>query len=92
MTLSEIKNEIHSKVVELAAQLGNNARTLRDDEEIPATGWLDSAALMELIVWFESTYELSIDQSEITLDNFGTVNAMAAYYERAKASAAKGRV
>jgi D-alanine--poly(phosphoribitol) ligase subunit 2 len=90
--MSDIKKEIHAKLVELAAQLGNNAKGLRDDQQIPATGWLDSAALMELIVWFESTYDLSIDQSEITLENFGTVNAMAAFYERAKAVAAKGRV
>ena len=88
--MSDIKQEIRNKVIELAAQLGNNAKSLRDDQEIPSTGWLDSAALMELIVWFESTYDLSIDQSEITLDNFGTVNAMAAYYERARAAAAKG--
>jgi D-alanine--poly(phosphoribitol) ligase subunit 2 len=90
--MSEIKQEIRDKVVELAAQLGNNAKALRDDQEIPSTGWLDSAALMELIVWFESSNDLSIDQSEITLENFGTVNAMAAYYERAKAAMAKGAV
>lgn len=80
--MNDIKKTIHDKVVELAAQLGNNAKSLRDDQEIPASGWLDSAALMELIVWFETEYGLSIDQNEITLENFGTVNAMAAYYER----------
>jgi acyl carrier protein len=90
--MGDIKKEIHAKVVELAAQLGNNAKSLRDDQEIPGTGWLDSAALMELIVWFESTYDLSIDQSEITPENFGTVNAMAAFYERAKAGASKGHI
>lgn len=80
--MNDIKKAIHNKVVELAAQLGNNAKPLRDDQEIPATGWLDSAALMELIVWFETTYDLSIDQNQITVENFGTVNAMAAFYER----------
>lgn len=80
--MNDIKTTIHDKVVELAAQLGNNAKGLRDDQEIPASGWLDSAALMELIVWFETEYGLSIDQNEITLENFGSVNAMVAYYER----------
>lgn len=79
--MNDIKKAIHNKVVELAAQLGNNAKGLRDDQEIPATGWLDSAALMELIVWFEATYDLSIDQDQITLENFGSVDAMAKFYE-----------
>ena len=92
LEMRDIKQEVRAKVVELAAQLGNNAKSLRDDQEIPATGWLDSGALMELIVWFESTYDLSIDQSEITLENFGTVNSMGAYYERAKAGSTKGGV
>ncbi|HEX4748787.1 MAG TPA: phosphopantetheine-binding protein [Bryobacteraceae bacterium] len=87
--MNDIKKDIRAKVIELAAQLGNNAKSLRDEQEIPATGWLDSAALMELIVWFESNYDLSIDQSEVTLENFGTVNAMAAFYERAKGHATK---
>ena len=90
--MGDIKQEIRAKVLELAAQLGNNAKNLRDDQEIPATGWLDSAALMELIVWFESAYDLSIDENEITLENFGTVNSMAAYYQRVKAGAAQGHL
>lgn len=77
--MDSIKKEIHAKVVELAAQLGNNARGLAFDQEIPASGLLDSAALMELIMWLEGAYDLSIDQDEITLENFGTIDAMARY-------------
>jgi acyl carrier protein len=80
--MTEIKEAIRSKILELARELGRKARTVRDDEEIPATGLLDSAALMELVMWFESTYGLSIDQAEITMENFGTINAMASYWQR----------
>lgn len=82
MQSEQVKQTIHAKIVELAAQLGNNATNLKYDQEIPATGLLDSAALMELILWFETTYDLSIDQDQITLENFGTINAMADYRER----------
>lgn len=80
--MSDIRQEIHSKVVELASELGNNAKGLKYDQEIPPTGLLDSAALMELIVWFESAYDLSIEQDQITMENFGTIDAMALFRER----------
>jgi D-alanine--poly(phosphoribitol) ligase subunit 2 len=84
--MTDAKQAIHSKIVELARQLGNDARGLRYDEEIPAIGLLDSASLMELIVWFETRYRLSIEQHELTLENFGTVDAMVSFLERNSAS------
>lgn len=83
--MDEIKRAIHAKLVELAAQLGNNAKALKYDQEIPATGWLDSAALMELLIWFETTYGLNIEQNQITMENFGTVDAMSSFWERHRA-------
>jgi D-alanine--poly(phosphoribitol) ligase subunit 2 len=74
--------QIHAKVVELAGQLGKDARNLRFDQEIPATGFLDSAAIMELILWFEGEYGLTIPQEDLTLENLGTIDAMASYLER----------
>lgn len=74
--------QIHAKVVELAGQLGRDASRLRFDEEIPATGLLDSAAIMELILWLEGEYGLAIPQEDLTLANFGTIDAMSAYLER----------
>jgi D-alanine--poly(phosphoribitol) ligase subunit 2 len=80
--MNEIKEAIRSKILELARELGRKARNIQDDEEIPATGLLDSAALMELVMWFENTYDLSVDQAEITMENFGTINAIASYWQR----------
>jgi D-alanine--poly(phosphoribitol) ligase subunit 2 len=75
---------IQAKVVEIARGLGNDARKLGFDEEIPASGLLDSAGLMELIVWFETEYDLSIPQEALMIANFGTVNAMASYLDSAR--------
>jgi acyl carrier protein len=82
--MSEVQQAIHNKVKELARQLGKNASRLGYDEEIPATGLLDSAALMELVMWFETTYSLCIDQADLTLENLGTINAMADYLRRSR--------
>lgn len=86
--MDEIKRAIHAKIVELAAQLGHDSKALKYDQEIPATGWLDSAALMELLFWFESTYGLNIEQDQITIENFGTIDAMSSFWERNRTGSA----
>ena len=43
---------------------------------------VDSVAMMDLIVWFEETFNLQIDPDDLTPENFGSVNAMVAYLER----------
>jgi len=74
--------EIRAKVLDLAKARGIRARDLRDDEVIPETGLLDSAGIMELIVWYETRFDLEIDQGDLTIENFGTVNAMVDYLAR----------
>jgi D-alanine--poly(phosphoribitol) ligase subunit 2 len=75
---------IRNRVIQIARQLGKDARNLRVDQEIPATGLLDSAGLMELMMWYETTYNLAINQDEFTVENFGTVDAMVRYLERSR--------
>ena len=74
--------DIRGKVLELARARGVRGGELRDDEVIPETGLLDSAAIMELIVWYETRFDLEIDQDDLTIENFGTVNAMVDYLSR----------
>jgi D-alanine--poly(phosphoribitol) ligase subunit 2 len=82
-TRSEVEQAIHAKIVTLARILGNDARGLKTDQLIPQTGWLDSASLMELMLWFENEYDLEIPQEDLNLDNFGTIAAMIGYLRRA---------
>jgi len=76
------RRDIRAKVLELARRLGAKPIDLKDDEIIPETGLLDSAAIMELIVWFEMRFDVTIDQADLTIDNFGTINAMVDYLTR----------
>lgn len=80
----EIRAAIRTKVMELAADLGEDASELEDDEIIPASGFIDSAAVLELVVWYEGEYDLPLEQSEINIDNLGSISAMVAYLIRRK--------
>ena len=73
----EIKAALRYKVVELAKNLDLDASGVTDDDILPATGLLDSNAILELVVWFETTYGFPIKQEEINIDNLGSINAMA---------------
>jgi acyl carrier protein len=78
----DAKQRIRRKITELAAELGRDAARLRDDEPIPQTGLLDSASLMMLILWYETTFGISTEEEELTVDNFGTVDLMIDYLRR----------
>ena len=57
--------------------MGMDAADLSDDDIIPATGMLDSAGILELVVWYEAEYDMPLEQDEINIDNLGSVTAMA---------------
>ena len=71
-----VKAAIRAKVIELAKALKINATGLSDSDIIPATGYLDSTAILELVVWYEQTYDFPLKQEEINIDNLGSVDAM----------------
>ena len=72
-----VKSSIRSKVIDLAKALNIDASSLGDADIIPATGYLDSTAMLELVVWYEQTYDFPLKQEEINIDNLGSINAMA---------------
>ena len=71
-----VRAAIRAKVIDLAKALGMDASEIGDDDIIPATGLLDSASILELVVWYEQTYEFPLKQDEINIDNLGSINAM----------------
>jgi acyl carrier protein len=85
MEMTQIKSDIRRRIVELAAALGHDATALPDDELIPMAGYLDSAALFDLIAWYEKHFGLQLKQEEINIDNMGTIDAMAEFAARRRA-------
>jgi len=49
---------------------------------IPESGVLDSVAILELIMWLEGTFDITIAQSDLTVENFGTIDAISSYLQR----------
>ena len=82
-----IKTTIRAKIVDLARTLDIDAGGIADADIIPATGYLDSTAILELVTWFEQTFDLSLKQEEINIDNLGSIDVMADFLLRRK----KGR-
>ena len=79
-----IKAAVRAKVIELAKNLGMDASDIGDDDIIPATGYVDSAAILELVVWYEDVYQMPLKQEEINIDNLGSINSMADFVIRRK--------
>ena len=81
---ASIEAEIKKKIVDIAAQTGDDASELGPDEIIPATGFIDSTGLLELIAWYENNYEIPLAQEEINIDNLGSLTRMAEFVLRKK--------
>jgi acyl carrier protein len=82
MDSSDVKQAIREKVIALARRRGVDAANLKDTELIPESGALDSVGILELITWFEMTFNVTIPQADLTVENFGSIDAMAGYLER----------
>ena len=80
-----IKAALRSKVIELAKALNIDATALGDADIIPATGYLDSSAILELIVWYEQAYDFPLKQEDINIDNLGSIDAMTEFLLARKA-------
>jgi acyl carrier protein len=72
-----IQQAIKAKIIELVAPMGEDASDLEPDDIIPATGLIDSAALLELITWYEHHFKVPLKPEEVTIDNLGSLSAMA---------------
>jgi D-alanine--poly(phosphoribitol) ligase subunit 2 len=75
----DINAAILAKVKEISKVLGRDAHALKTSDVIPTSGVLDSAGLMELMIWYETEFGLSIPQEDFTLEKLGSVDQMAAY-------------
>lgn len=61
---------------------------LQDDEDIFAGGFVNSLFAMQLVLFVESGFGIKIENEDLKLDNFRSVNALANLVERKSVSAA----
>lgn len=58
---------------------------LADDEDIFASGYVNSMFAMQLVQFVESDFGIAVESEDLELDNFRTVNAISALVERKSA-------
>ena len=57
-------------------------RALRDDEDVFASGYVNSMFGMQLVQFVETAFGIVIENEDLELDNFRSVNAVAALVAR----------
>lgn len=60
------------------------------DRDLFASGVVSSLFALELVVYLERTFDIAVTGEHLSLDNFRTVNAMAALVRRIRADGADG--
>ncbi len=61
---------------------------LQDDEDIFADGFVNSLFAMRLVLFVENEFAIQIENEDLKIENFRTINALAHLVERKSASPA----
>lgn len=67
-------------------------RSWSDDDDIFALGFVDSMFAMEVVVFVERTFAVTVPNEELHMDNFRSVRSMAALVRRISAAPQTGGV
>lgn len=59
---------------------------LTDDEDIFSLGFVNSLFAMQLVLFVEQTFRLSIENEDLDIDNFRTITALAHLIGRKQAA------
>jgi acyl carrier protein len=59
---------------------------LADDEDIFASGYVNSMFAMQLVQFVEQEFGITVESEDLELDNFRTVDAISALVERKTAA------
>lgn len=55
---------------------------LKDDEDIFALGFINSLAALQLVQFLEKEFGVTVEDDDLDLDNFRTLNRMDEFLER----------
>jgi acyl carrier protein len=64
--------------------------TLGDDDDMFATGYVNSMFALQLVQFVEGEFGITVDSDDLDLDNFRTVSSIATFVERKSAPAIPG--
>ena len=55
---------------------------VRDDADLLALGFVNSLWVMELVMFIEQEFEITVDDADLDYDNFRSIDAIARFVER----------
>ena len=76
-----MKDEIKAKTRFFIARFFPNL-DLEDDDDIFALGLVNSLFAIQLVMFVEREFDITIGDDDLNIDNFRTINAMANLVER----------
>ena len=76
---SGTESAVRTCIVEMFLS-GSAAETLRNDTDLVSL--LDSLQILRLVIELESLFAIKVDDSDLTLDNLGSVAKIAAFIRR----------
>ncbi len=77
--------DVKAKVREFLGRFFQNL-DLADNEDIFALGFINSLFAMQLVLFVENEFGFKVEDSDLDIDNFRTLNALAALVERKTAA------
>lgn len=72
---------IKSKTREFMSKFFQN-HDLKDDDDIFALGFVNSLFAMQLVMFVEKEFDLTVEDEDLNIDNFRTLDAIASLVER----------
>jgi len=78
-----MNNEDKTKIKDFLSQTIKNY-DLQDDEDIFAKGLVNSLFAMQLVMFVEQEFGVSVDNEDLELDNFRSINALLQFVTRKK--------
>ncbi|MEL6442304.1 MAG: phosphopantetheine-binding protein [Cyanobacteria bacterium J06621_8] len=74
-------NDVQSRIkVFLSKFFGNH--DLQPDEDIFSLGFVNSMFAMQLVLFVEQEFKITVENEDLELDNFRTINSIASLVER----------
>ncbi len=55
---------------------------LQEDDDIFALGFVDSLFAMELVLFVESEFQITVEKEDLDYENFKTIKAVTSFVER----------
>ncbi len=73
---NKMAEDIKKTIMSLADDYAVLPEQIQDDDVILELGILDSPAVLELVCWYEEHFSIQLEDSEVNIDNLGTVAKM----------------